>query len=184
MPFRAERCTGACWTSSTLVKPRLPPQSPWGSEMHQVQHQGRCGLAGLRRQPGGTWPAPPGILMPLQPKSLESRAQAASVTSLASPSGLGAEEPLSTATEDTGSPLSTGYHTRSSSSEEVATEPGASLHGSRELPAGTPTRMRTASELLLSRSGVRARWWVGHRHQPQGHPQQEGVAPPWSQAWW
>lgn len=106
------------------------------------------------------------------------------MTSLASPSGLGAEEPLSTATEDTGSPLSTGYHTRSSSSEEVATEPGASLHGSRELPAGTPTRMRTASELLLSRSGVRARWWVGHRHQPQGHPQQEGVAPPWSQAWW
>ncbi|XP_072587457.1 piezo-type mechanosensitive ion channel component 1 isoform X4 [Vulpes vulpes] len=39
----------------------------------------------------------------------------------------------------------------SSSSEEVATEPGASLHGSRELPAGTPTRTRTASELLLSR---------------------------------
>ncbi|XP_044111495.1 piezo-type mechanosensitive ion channel component 1 isoform X3 [Neovison vison] len=63
-------------------------------------------------------------------------------------SGLGAEEPLSTATGDTGSPPSTGYHTRSSSSEEVATEPGASLRGSRELPAGAVTRTRTASELL------------------------------------
>lgn len=68
-------------------------------------------------------------------------------------SGLGAEEPLSTATGDTGSPPSTGYHTRSSSSEEVATEPGASLRGSRELPAGAVTRTRTASE-LLHRSGV------------------------------
>uniref|UniRef100_A0A8C7B469 Piezo type mechanosensitive ion channel component 1 (Er blood group) n=1 Tax=Neovison vison TaxID=452646 RepID=A0A8C7B469_NEOVI len=60
----------------------------------------------------------------------------ASVTCPTSRSGLGAEEPLSTATGDTGSPPSTGYHTRSSSSEEVATEPGASLRGSRELPAG------------------------------------------------
>ncbi|XP_017714763.1 PREDICTED: piezo-type mechanosensitive ion channel component 1 [Rhinopithecus bieti] len=61
-------------------------------------------------------------------------------------SGLGAEEPLSSMTDDTGSPLSTGYHTRSGS-EEAVTDPGereagASLHQGR---------MRTASELLLDR---------------------------------
>ncbi|XP_017369387.1 piezo-type mechanosensitive ion channel component 1 isoform X5 [Cebus imitator] len=61
-------------------------------------------------------------------------------------SGLGTEEPLSSMTDDRGSPLSTGYHTRSGS-EEVVTDPveheaGASLHR---------VRMRTASELLLDR---------------------------------
>ncbi|MBV96540.1 Piezo-type mechanosensitive ion channel component 1, partial [Eschrichtius robustus] len=65
-------------------------------------------------------------------------------------SGLGAEEPLSSVTEDISSPLSTSYNTHSSS-EEMVTEPGASLHGSRELPAGGRARMRTASELLLDR---------------------------------
>ncbi|XP_057566705.1 piezo-type mechanosensitive ion channel component 1 [Hippopotamus amphibius kiboko] len=65
-------------------------------------------------------------------------------------SGLGVEEPLSSVTEDTSSPLSTGYDTRSSS-EEAVTEPGASPCGSRELPASGRTRMRTASELLLDR---------------------------------
>lgn len=53
-------------------------------------------------------------------------------------------------TEDTSSPLSTGYNTRSSS-EEVVTEPGASLRGSGELLASGRGRMRTASELLLDR---------------------------------
>ncbi|XP_053410849.1 piezo-type mechanosensitive ion channel component 1 isoform X1 [Nycticebus coucang] len=67
---------------------------------------------------------------------------------------LGAEEPLSSVT-DTSSPLSTGYHTRSGS-EEAVTDPGeseakASQHGSRELPASTRIRTRTASELLLDR---------------------------------
>lgn len=52
-------------------------------------------------------------------------------------------------TEDTSSPLSTGYNTRSSS-EEVVAEPGASLRGSGELPTGRG-RMRTASELLVDR---------------------------------
>uniref|UniRef100_G1QIK9 Piezo type mechanosensitive ion channel component 1 (Er blood group) n=1 Tax=Nomascus leucogenys TaxID=61853 RepID=G1QIK9_NOMLE len=61
-------------------------------------------------------------------------------------SGLGAEEPLSSMTDDTGSPLSTGYHTRSGS-EEAVTDPeereaGASLY---------QRRTRTASELLLDR---------------------------------
>ncbi|XP_032012098.1 piezo-type mechanosensitive ion channel component 1 isoform X1 [Hylobates moloch] len=61
-------------------------------------------------------------------------------------SGLGAEEPLSSMTDDTGSPLSTGYHTRSGS-EEAVTDPeereaGASLYR---------RRTRTASELLLDR---------------------------------
>ncbi|XP_059941391.1 piezo-type mechanosensitive ion channel component 1 isoform X1 [Mesoplodon densirostris] len=65
-------------------------------------------------------------------------------------SGLGAEEPLSSVTEDISSPLSTSYNAHSSS-EEMVTEPGASLHGSRELPAGGRTRTRTASELLLDR---------------------------------
>ncbi|XP_008564099.1 PREDICTED: piezo-type mechanosensitive ion channel component 1 [Galeopterus variegatus] len=72
-------------------------------------------------------------------------------------SGLGAEEPLSSMTEDTSSPLSTGYNTRSGS-EEIVTEPepgdpeaGASLRGSQELLAGVRTKMRTASELLLNR---------------------------------
>lgn len=60
------------------------------------------------------------------------------------------EEPLSSMTEDTSSPLSTGYNTRSSS-EEVVAEPGASLRGSGELPTGGRGRMRTASELLVDR---------------------------------
>ncbi|XP_059523049.1 piezo-type mechanosensitive ion channel component 1 isoform X2 [Myotis daubentonii] len=75
--------------------------------------------------------------------------EARDVPSTAS-SGLGAEEPISSTPEDPGSPLSTGYNTRSGS-EEMVTEPRASLHGSRELPASTRTRMRTASELLLDR---------------------------------
>lgn len=57
-------------------------------------------------------------------------------------SGLGAEEPLSSQTDVTGSPLSTGYNTRSSSEEVV--------HGSGR--PSTPARTRTASELLLDRS--------------------------------
>ncbi|XP_066099071.1 piezo-type mechanosensitive ion channel component 1 isoform X2 [Saccopteryx bilineata] len=65
-------------------------------------------------------------------------------------SGLGAEEPISNTPEDTNSPLSTGYNTRSGS-EEMVTEPGASLRGSQELPASARSRMRTASELLLDR---------------------------------
>lgn len=56
-------------------------------------------------------------------------------------SGLGAEEPLSSQTDVTGSPLSTGYNTRSSSEEVV--------HGSGR--PSTPARTRTASELLLDR---------------------------------
>lgn len=75
---------------------------------------------------------------------------AASVTSLPSHSGLGAEEPLSSTAGDASSPLSTGYNTRSGS-EEIVTEPEASLHGSGELPTSTGTRPRTASELLLDR---------------------------------
>ncbi|XP_023560947.1 piezo-type mechanosensitive ion channel component 1 isoform X3 [Octodon degus] len=63
-------------------------------------------------------------------------------------SGLGAEEPLSSMTDDTSSPLSTGYNTRSGS-EEMAVDATASLHGSQELPARP--RMRTASELLSLR---------------------------------
>ncbi|XP_030705330.2 piezo-type mechanosensitive ion channel component 1 isoform X1 [Globicephala melas] len=65
-------------------------------------------------------------------------------------SGLGAEEPQSSMTEDISSPLSTSYNTQSSG-EEMVTEPRASLHGSRELPASGRARMRTASELLLDR---------------------------------
>ncbi|PNJ12530.1 PIEZO1 isoform 2 [Pongo abelii] len=61
-------------------------------------------------------------------------------------SGLGAEEPLSGMTDDTGSPLSTGYHTRSGS-EEAVTDPGEREAGA-SLYQG---RMRTASELLLDR---------------------------------
>uniref|UniRef100_A0A2I3SJ23 Piezo type mechanosensitive ion channel component 1 n=1 Tax=Pan troglodytes TaxID=9598 RepID=A0A2I3SJ23_PANTR len=61
-------------------------------------------------------------------------------------SGLGAEEPLSSMTDDTGSPLSTGYHTRSGS-EEAVTDPGEREAGA-SLYQG---RMRTASELLLDR---------------------------------
>ncbi|XP_066099072.1 piezo-type mechanosensitive ion channel component 1 isoform X3 [Saccopteryx bilineata] len=41
--------------------------------------------------------------------------------------------------------------TASSGSEEMVTEPGASLRGSQELPASARSRMRTASELLLDR---------------------------------
>ncbi|XP_053522537.1 piezo-type mechanosensitive ion channel component 1 isoform X1 [Artibeus jamaicensis] len=65
-------------------------------------------------------------------------------------SGLGAEEPTSSTPEDISSILSTGYNTHSGS-EEIVTEPRASLHGSQELPASTQTRMRTASELILHR---------------------------------
>nr|XP_019598222.1 PREDICTED: piezo-type mechanosensitive ion channel component 1 isoform X1 [Rhinolophus sinicus] len=65
-------------------------------------------------------------------------------------SGLGAEEPLSSTAGDASSPLSTGYNTRSGS-EEIVTEPEASLHGSGELPTSAGTRPRTASELLLDR---------------------------------
>lgn len=53
----------------------------------------------------------------------------------------------------------------------MATEPGASLHSSWELPAGATTRMRTASELLLDRSGGGRAVGVGG-----------WAAPPWSQA--
>lgn len=78
-----------------------------------------------------------------------------SLCDLFSHSGLGAEEPLSSTTDDTSSPLSTGYNTRSGS-EEVVTDTGdlqaeASLHGSQELLTNARTRMRTASELLLDR---------------------------------
>ncbi|TEA40451.1 hypothetical protein DBR06_SOUSAS30610034, partial [Sousa chinensis] len=65
-------------------------------------------------------------------------------------SGLGAEEPQSSVTEDISSPLSTSCNTQSSG-EEMVTEPRASPHGSRELPTSGRTRMRTASELLLDR---------------------------------
>ena len=51
-------------------------------------------------------------------------------------------------TDDTGSPLSTGYHTRSGS-EEAVTDPGEHEAGA-SLYQG---RMRTASELLLDRWG-------------------------------
>lgn len=78
-----------------------------------------------------------------------------SLCNLSSHSGLGAEEPLSSVTDDTGSPLSTGYNTRSGSEEVVADagdlQAGASLHGSQEPLANARTRMRTASELLLDR---------------------------------
>ncbi|TKC36611.1 hypothetical protein EI555_017008 [Monodon monoceros] len=65
-------------------------------------------------------------------------------------SGLGAEEPQSSVTEDISSPLSASCNTQSSG-EETVTEPGASLHGSWELPASGRARTRTASELLLDR---------------------------------
>ncbi|KAG3256695.1 piezo type mechanosensitive ion channel component 1, transcript variant X2 [Ictidomys tridecemlineatus] len=67
-------------------------------------------------------------------------------------SGLGAEEPLSSLTDDISSPLSTGYSTRSGS-EEIATDSRdqASLQGSQELLANARVRTRTASELLLDR---------------------------------
>lgn len=78
-----------------------------------------------------------------------SEAEAARDALSTASSGLGVEEPLSSMTEDTSSPLSTGYNTRSSS-EEVVAEPGASLRGSGELPTGRG-RMRTASELLVDR---------------------------------
>ncbi|XP_029781951.1 piezo-type mechanosensitive ion channel component 1 [Suricata suricatta] len=87
-----------------------------------------------------------GLLDQLYVRDVEAAREALSMAS----SGLGAEEPLSTATEDTGGPLSTGYNTRSSSSSsssvDVNPERRASLRGSREL-----TRTRTASELLLDR---------------------------------
>ncbi|XP_040109603.1 piezo-type mechanosensitive ion channel component 1 isoform X1 [Oryx dammah] len=79
-----------------------------------------------------------------------SEAEAARDALSTASSGLGVEEPLSSMTEDTSSPLSTGYNTRSSS-EEVVAEPGASLRGSGELPTGGRGRMRTASELLVDR---------------------------------
>lgn len=78
-----------------------------------------------------------------------------SLCNVSSHSGLGAEEPLSSRTDDTSSPLSTGYNTRSGSEEIVSDtgdlQAGASLHGSQELLANARTRMRTASELLLDR---------------------------------
>ncbi|XP_013363415.1 PREDICTED: piezo-type mechanosensitive ion channel component 1 isoform X3 [Chinchilla lanigera] len=68
-------------------------------------------------------------------------------------SGLGAEEPLSSMTDDTSSPLSTGYNTRSGSEEVMAEsrdlEAKALLHGSQEFAARS--RTRTASELLSRR---------------------------------
>ncbi|KAM6223829.1 piezo-type mechanosensitive ion channel component 1 [Rhynchocyon petersi] len=70
-------------------------------------------------------------------------------------SGLGAEEPLSSTTEGTSSPLTTGYNTRSNSQELEADPEGLdadpSHRGSRELLVHTCTRTRTASELLLLR---------------------------------
>ncbi|XP_045149555.1 LOW QUALITY PROTEIN: piezo-type mechanosensitive ion channel component 1, partial [Echinops telfairi] len=70
-------------------------------------------------------------------------------------SGLGAEEPLSSAPEDTSSPLTTGYSSRCSSQEGVAApaspEVPPSRWGSRELLAGRRSRRRTASELLFNR---------------------------------
>ncbi|XP_021563085.1 piezo-type mechanosensitive ion channel component 1 [Carlito syrichta] len=99
-----------------------------------------------------------GVLVRLYDGEAEVRltgtSQARDATSTAS-SGLGAEEVPSSVAEDTNSPLSTGYHTRSGS-EEVVTDPegpeaGTSLHGSRELLTSTRPRMRTASELLLDR---------------------------------
>ncbi|XP_069871871.1 piezo-type mechanosensitive ion channel component 1-like [Dipodomys merriami] len=73
----------------------------------------------------------------------------------AASSGLGPEEPLSSMTDDTGSPLSTGYNSRSGSEEIVSDtgdpEAGGPLHGSQELLAHAHTRTRTASELLLDR---------------------------------
>ena len=87
------------------------------------------------------------------------------MTALASRSGPGAQEPLSAATEATGGHLSTGCNARSSG-EDATAEPGASLHSSRELPAGASTRTRTASELLLNRSVPRVAGggcWGGRR---------------------
>ncbi|XP_020949311.1 piezo-type mechanosensitive ion channel component 1 isoform X6 [Sus scrofa] len=97
--------------------------------------------------------APPGTLDARDAPSTASRAGAEHRLACDHPphSGLGAEEPLSSMTEDTSSPLSTGYNTRSSSSEEVVTEPVPFPRGSQELPASSRTRMRTASELLLDR---------------------------------
>ncbi|XP_012868179.1 PREDICTED: piezo-type mechanosensitive ion channel component 1 [Dipodomys ordii] len=73
----------------------------------------------------------------------------------AASSGLGPEEPLSSMTDDTGSPLSTGYNSRSGSEEIVSDtgdpEAGGPLQGSQELLAHAHTRTRTASELLLDR---------------------------------
>lgn len=96
----------------------------------------------VRRGPGG----------PSSPRAWAEQRAGCLGDSLPSHSGPGAEEPLRTTTEDLGGPLGTGYHTRGSGGGELATEPGASPHSSRELPAGAATRMRTASE-LLTRSG-------------------------------
>ncbi|XP_006888832.1 PREDICTED: piezo-type mechanosensitive ion channel component 1 [Elephantulus edwardii] len=86
-----------------------------------------------------------------EPSDLAYRPEAPSTAS----SGLGAEEPLSSTTEDTSSPQTTGYNTRSNSQELVADPPSPdtdpSRRGSRELLASERTRMRTASELLLNR---------------------------------
>ncbi|XP_040838170.1 piezo-type mechanosensitive ion channel component 1 [Ochotona curzoniae] len=79
----------------------------------------------------------------------DSEAEARDVLSSAS-SGLGPEEPLASVAEDSSSPLNTGYNTRSGS-EELLSEPGASLRDSRELLASGRPRMRTASELLFDR---------------------------------
>lgn len=97
------------------------------------------------------------------------------MTGLPSHSGLGAEEPLSSMTDDTGSPLSTGYNTRSSSSEEMLTESRVALHGSSELPANTHIWTRTASELLLHRCVARGGGgWAGGPW-PQGSPGAEAA---------
>ncbi|KAM5263725.1 piezo-type mechanosensitive ion channel component 1 [Ctenodactylus gundi] len=73
----------------------------------------------------------------------------------AASSGLGAEEPVSSMTDDTSSPLSTGYNTRSGSEEIVPDdrdlEAGASHHGSQEPLGSNRMQMRTASELLSLR---------------------------------
>ncbi|XP_077918825.1 piezo-type mechanosensitive ion channel component 1 isoform X6 [Halichoerus grypus] len=130
------------------------------------------GLSGVsvhappRQRPGEPRPEPPSVQGREAPRSWAeqrysseaeaappgpSEAQDAPSTAL---SGPGAEEPLGTTTEDLGGPLGTGYHTRGSGGGELATEPGASPHSSRELPAGAATRMRTASELLTRQQRI------------------------------
>lgn len=57
-PHRADRCTAAWWTNYTSARPRPHRQDPWGPEMHQVRHQGRCWLEGPGS--GAAGPTPPG----------------------------------------------------------------------------------------------------------------------------
>jgi hypothetical protein len=139
--------------------------------MDPAPHQGRWKAPGAGREPGillvpkqGLTPkllrGQPSPHIPLgcstvPPPSSGPHEVEVGLTQLPSHSGLGAEEPLSSMTDDTGSPLSTGYNTRSGS-EEIVTDAGdldtgAALHGSQELLAHARTRMRTASELLLDR---------------------------------